>query len=100
MGQVLITYFLVQAAILLTAAFRRLNENWTPELVATLQKRYPELKDTRRLNMYKRRWEYMYVYMEVAYSRVWLSVHGWTFVRPVRRTQMLLALEYGILISP
>lgn len=30
----------------------------------------------------------MFVYMEVAYSRVWLTLHYWTFVRPVSRDIM------------
>ncbi|PBK66981.1 S-adenosyl-L-methionine-dependent methyltransferase [Armillaria solidipes] len=61
---------------------RRLKENWTPELISSLQERYPEFLDTHVLNAYKRRWLYMFVYMEVVYSRVWLTLHYWTFVRP------------------
>ncbi|KAK0190505.1 S-adenosyl-L-methionine-dependent methyltransferase [Armillaria mellea] len=61
---------------------RRLEENWTPDLIRSLQQRYPEFLDTHSLNVYKRRWLYMFVYMEVAYSRVWLTLHYWTFVRP------------------
>ncbi|KAK0444332.1 S-adenosyl-L-methionine-dependent methyltransferase [Armillaria borealis] len=61
---------------------RRLEENWTPELIMSLQERYPEFADAHALNVYKRRWLYMFVYMEVAYSRVWLTLHTWTFARP------------------
>ncbi|KAK0230322.1 S-adenosyl-L-methionine-dependent methyltransferase [Armillaria fumosa] len=49
---------------------RRLEENWTPELISSLQERYPAFSDTHALNAYKRRWLYMFIYMEVVYSRV------------------------------
>ncbi|KAJ7931579.1 S-adenosyl-L-methionine-dependent methyltransferase [Mycena leptocephala] len=61
---------------------RRLNENWTLDLIESLQQRYPELKDPYRLEMFRRKWHYMFLYMEVAYSRVWLSCFCWTFARP------------------
>ncbi|KAJ7116068.1 S-adenosyl-L-methionine-dependent methyltransferase [Mycena epipterygia] len=61
---------------------RRLHENWTPNLIESLQDRYPELKDPHKLEMFRRKWHYMFIYMEVAYSRVWLSCFCWTFARP------------------
>ncbi|KAF7367792.1 Cyclopropane fatty acid synthase [Mycena sanguinolenta] len=61
---------------------RRLDENWNSDLIDSLQRRYPELKDSYRLEMFRRKWHYMFVYMEVAYSRVWLSCVCWTFARP------------------
>ncbi|KAJ6489610.1 S-adenosyl-L-methionine-dependent methyltransferase [Mycena vitilis] len=61
---------------------RRLTDNWTPDLIDSLQQRYPELKDPYKLEMFRRKWHYMFVYMEVAYSRVWLSCVCWTFARP------------------
>ncbi|KAK0206983.1 S-adenosyl-L-methionine-dependent methyltransferase [Desarmillaria ectypa] len=61
------------------ASRKHLEENWTPDLILSLQKRYPEFLDTHSLNVYERRWLYMLVYMEVAYSRVWLTLHYWTF---------------------
>ncbi|KAK7684541.1 hypothetical protein QCA50_012488 [Cerrena zonata] len=61
---------------------RRLDESWTPELIQSLQERHPALKDELKLGMFKRRWEYMFQYMEVAYSRVWLSLKCWTMTRP------------------
>ncbi|KAJ7180734.1 S-adenosyl-L-methionine-dependent methyltransferase [Mycena filopes] len=61
---------------------RRLTENWTPDLIDSLQQRYPELKDPYKLEMFRRKWHYMFVYMEVAYSRVWLSCFCWTLARP------------------
>ncbi|KAJ7690076.1 S-adenosyl-L-methionine-dependent methyltransferase [Mycena rosella] len=63
---------------------RRLEENWNPDLIESLQQRYPELKDPYKLEMFRRKWHYMFVYMEVAYSRVWLSCVCWTLARPVR----------------
>ncbi|KAJ7705764.1 S-adenosyl-L-methionine-dependent methyltransferase [Mycena olivaceomarginata] len=61
---------------------RRLDENWTPDLIGSLQQRYPELKDPYKLEMFRRKWHYMFVYMEVAYSRVWLGCVCWTLTRP------------------
>ncbi|KAI0667899.1 S-adenosyl-L-methionine-dependent methyltransferase [Trametes maxima] len=61
---------------------RRLEENWSPKLVASLQERYPSLKDEKNMQILRRRWQYMFLYMEVAYSRAWLSLTTWTFVRP------------------
>ncbi|KAJ7614923.1 S-adenosyl-L-methionine-dependent methyltransferase [Roridomyces roridus] len=61
---------------------RRLEENWTPFLIDTVILRYPELKDPYKLEMFRRKWHYMFMYLEVAYSRVWLSCYCWTFVRP------------------
>ncbi|KAL1949852.1 hypothetical protein VTO73DRAFT_8733 [Trametes versicolor] len=61
---------------------RRLEENWSPKLVASLQERYPSLKEEHNMDILRRRWRYMYLYMEVAYSRAWLSLGTWTFVRP------------------
>ncbi|KAJ6609041.1 cyclopropane fatty acid synthase [Mycena sp. CBHHK59/15] len=61
---------------------RRLDENWTADLIDSLQQRYPELKDPYKLEMFRRKWHYMFVYMEVAYSRVMLSCVCWTLVRP------------------
>ncbi|KAJ7431778.1 S-adenosyl-L-methionine-dependent methyltransferase [Mycena galericulata] len=61
---------------------RRLDENWTTDLIESLQHRYPELKDPYKLEMFRRKWHYMFVYMEVAYSRVWLSCVCWTLTRP------------------
>lgn len=61
---------------------RRLEENWSPLLIESLQERHPNLKDPHLLAVFKRRWTYMFEYMEVAYSRAWLSLHFWTFVRP------------------
>ncbi|KAK7046918.1 cyclopropane fatty acid synthase [Favolaschia claudopus] len=60
---------------------RRLEENWTSDLIESLQKRYPELKDPYKLEMFRRKWHYMFLYMETAYSRVWLSCVCWTLAR-------------------
>ncbi|KAK7680560.1 hypothetical protein QCA50_016342 [Cerrena zonata] len=62
---------------------RRLDENWTPELQASLEVKHPALKDPHNLAMFKRKWYYMYLYMEVAYSRKWLNLVTWTFSRPM-----------------
>ncbi|KIP05276.1 hypothetical protein PHLGIDRAFT_129001 [Phlebiopsis gigantea 11061_1 CR5-6] len=62
---------------------RRFEENWDLQIKPAVQSRYPELADEHKLEVFRRRWTYMYVYMDVAYSRAWLSCHTWTFVRPV-----------------
>ena len=62
---------------------RRMDEGWTAELQSSLEAKHPGLKDEETLAMFKRKWHYMYVYMEVAYSRKWLNLVTWTFVRPV-----------------
>ncbi|CAK5261867.1 unnamed protein product [Mycena citricolor] len=61
---------------------RRLDEKWDGPLIDSLQSRYPELKDPHRLEMFRRRWHYMFIYMEVAYSQNLLSCVCWTFARP------------------
>lgn len=66
---------------------RRLDENWTPELQASLEAKHPALKDSHNLAMFRRKWYYMYLYMEVAYSRKWLNLVTWTFARPVSITR-------------
>ncbi|KAJ7748803.1 S-adenosyl-L-methionine-dependent methyltransferase [Mycena maculata] len=61
---------------------RRLDENWNSDLIDSLQQRYPELKDAYMLEMFRRKWHYMFLYMEVVYSRVWLTCVCWTLARP------------------
>ncbi|KZT01121.1 uncharacterized protein LAESUDRAFT_739328 [Laetiporus sulphureus 93-53] len=41
-----------------------------------------QLSDQRGLEMFKCKWEYMYVYAEVGYARAYMSMHYFTFVRP------------------
>ncbi|KAL6306063.1 CFS1-like protein [Sparassis latifolia] len=61
---------------------RRLQENWTPEMITEMLKDRPELSNERDLAIYKRKWEYMCVYAEVGYARAYTSMHYWTFARP------------------
>ncbi|KAJ7822182.1 S-adenosyl-L-methionine-dependent methyltransferase [Mycena olivaceomarginata] len=63
---------------------RRFEANWTEELGATMMARYPELKDPESMEMFRRKWAYMFSYMEVAYSRWWLGLTCWSVKRPGR----------------
>ncbi|KAJ6620569.1 S-adenosyl-L-methionine-dependent methyltransferase [Mycena sp. CBHHK59/15] len=63
---------------------RRFEENWTEKLEATMIERYPELKNSTNMAMFRRKWRYMFMYMEVAYSRWWLGLTCWTLKRPGR----------------
>lgn len=60
-----------------------MNENWTPELTSSMVAKYPELSEGDNMDMFKRKWEYMFVYCEVGYARQWVNMHIWTFLRPV-----------------
>lgn len=62
---------------------RRMDENWSPELTQSLIDRYPELSSRGNIENFKRKWRYMFMYMEVGYAHQWVSMLIWTFVRPV-----------------
>ena len=51
--------------------------------------------------MFKRKWEYMYIYAEVGYARAYTSMHYFTFVRPVSSVHDcgLLPNELTILVQ-
>ncbi|GJJ06048.1 hypothetical protein Clacol_000236 [Clathrus columnatus] len=61
---------------------RRLQKNWNPEVIQALQERYPEMKSMDKLEFFKRKWEYMYVYAEVGYATAYTTLHHFCFVRP------------------
>ncbi|TCD61764.1 cfs1-like protein [Steccherinum ochraceum] len=61
---------------------RRLEKNWTPALIATLQDRYPHLRSEDSLRAFKAKWHYIFVYAEVGFARAYSSLHCWTFARP------------------
>ncbi|KAJ6476038.1 S-adenosyl-L-methionine-dependent methyltransferase [Mycena vitilis] len=61
---------------------RRFEENWNEKLDLSLTERYPELKSPAEMAMFRRKWAYMFIYMEVAYSRWWLGLTCWTLKRP------------------
>lgn len=62
---------------------RRLERNWTPELISQIQAEQPQLRDGEALAAFKRKWEYTFAYAEVGFARAYTSCHCWTFVRPV-----------------
>ncbi|KAJ6468284.1 S-adenosyl-L-methionine-dependent methyltransferase [Mycena sanguinolenta] len=63
---------------------RRFEENWSEKLEFSMTERYPELKNPANMAMFRRKWVYMFAYMEVAYSRWWLGLTCWTLKRPGR----------------
>ncbi|KZS91158.1 cyclopropane fatty acid synthase [Sistotremastrum niveocremeum HHB9708] len=62
---------------------RRFEENWDEKLVRSLEERYPELKQKENMEIFRRKWRYMFLYMEIAYSRWWLGLTCWTLTRHV-----------------
>ncbi|KAJ7931059.1 S-adenosyl-L-methionine-dependent methyltransferase [Mycena leptocephala] len=63
---------------------RQFEENWTEKLDITMAERFPELNNPANMAMFRRKWGYMFLYMEVAYSRWWLGLTCWTLKRPGR----------------
>ncbi|VDB98090.1 unnamed protein product [Peniophora sp. CBMAI 1063] len=60
----------------------RFQRNWNEDLVKHIVKAQPQLASPEDLAIYKRRWEYMFVYAEVGFARAYTSMTYWTFVRP------------------
>ena len=44
-----------------------MKENWSPELTASMVAKYPELSQSESMDIFKRKWEYMFVYCEVGF---------------------------------
>ncbi|KAK7029627.1 hypothetical protein VNI00_014325 [Paramarasmius palmivorus] len=63
---------------------RRFQKNFEGDLIGYMQREYPFLKDPYRLEMFKRKWIYLFVYAEVGYARAYTSLHHFVFTRPVR----------------
>lgn len=61
----------------------RFQRNWNEDLIKHIVKAQPQLASKEDLAIYKRRWEYMFVYAEVGFARAYTSMTYWTFVRPV-----------------
>ncbi|KAH7883384.1 CFS1-like protein [Phlebopus sp. FC_14] len=60
----------------------RLQKSWGPDVIKSLIKSQPHLAEGDNLNIFKRKWEYMYVYAEIGYARGYTGLHHFTFVRP------------------
>ncbi|KAI0312761.1 CFS1-like protein [Amylostereum chailletii] len=60
----------------------RFQRNWNEKTIAAIVKAQPQLDNPEALAIYKRRWEYMFVYAEVGFARAYTSMTYWTFVRP------------------
>ena len=63
--------------------FRRFQETWGPDVIQSLIKCQPSLADDDNLAIFKRKWEYMYIYAEIGFARGYLGLHHFTFVRQV-----------------
>ncbi|KAH9934391.1 putative cyclopropane fatty acid synthase [Fomitopsis serialis] len=61
---------------------RRFEKNFTGEALETMQDKYPYLRDPKSLEVFKRKWRYLFVYAEVGYARAYTSLHRFTFSRP------------------
>ena len=61
----------------------RFQRNWNEDLIKHIVRAQPQLASPEDLAIYKRRWEYMFVYAEVGFARAYTSMTYWTFVRPV-----------------
>ncbi|KAJ7132231.1 CFS1-like protein [Mycena epipterygia] len=61
---------------------RRFQRNFKGEVVEHMQNQYPFLQDAKNLEMFKRKWLYLFVYAEVGYARAYTSLHHFVFARP------------------
>jgi len=61
---------------------RRFERNFRGEVVEHMQKEYPFLRDPKNLEMFKKKWLYMFVYAEVGYARAYTSLHHFVLARP------------------
>ncbi|KAJ6498323.1 cyclopropane fatty acid synthase [Mycena vulgaris] len=61
---------------------RRLDSNFKGKVIEELQETYPELHDPAKLQVFVKRWHYMFVYAAVGYARAYTSLICWTFARP------------------
>ncbi|KIJ60577.1 hypothetical protein HYDPIDRAFT_98479, partial [Hydnomerulius pinastri MD-312] len=60
----------------------RFQKTWGPDVTQSLLKSQPPLAGGENLGIFKRKWEYMYVYAEIGYARGYTGLHHFTFVRP------------------
>jgi cyclopropane-fatty-acyl-phospholipid synthase len=65
------------------ASCRRLQKTWGPDVIQSLIKSQPSLAEEDNLAIFKRKWEYMYIYAEIGYARGYTGLHHFTFVRQV-----------------
>ncbi|OCH84814.1 putative cyclopropane fatty acid synthase [Obba rivulosa] len=61
---------------------RRLEKNWSHEIITHLQEKYPELRNKKNIEAFRRKWMYMFAYAEVGYARAYSSLNCWTWTRP------------------
>ncbi|KAH7890616.1 cyclopropane-fatty-acyl-phospholipid synthase [Phlebopus sp. FC_14] len=61
---------------------RGFQKNFHGPLVEHMQEQYPALKDPKNLEVFKRKWLYIFLYAEVGYVRAYTSLHYFTYTRP------------------
>ncbi|KAF8495089.1 cyclopropane fatty acid synthase [Gautieria morchelliformis] len=61
---------------------RRLEASWNSDLIDAVLKDQPTLKEGDNVNIFKRKWQYMYAYAEAGFARAYTSAYCWTLVRP------------------
>lgn len=62
---------------------RRLEKNWNSDMIGKLCEDQPQLAESNNLDVFKRKWQYMFVYAEIGYAKGYTSMHYFTFARPV-----------------
>lgn len=63
--------------------YSRLESNWNKVLIESLQETYPALRDPAEMEVFHRKWKYMFVYMAAGYARRWVNSSIWAFSRSV-----------------
>ncbi|KAF8994979.1 S-adenosyl-L-methionine-dependent methyltransferase [Cyathus striatus] len=61
---------------------RRFEKNFKGSVAEGMKTKYPYLQDPQQLNAFIRKWRYMFVYTEMAFSRAHNSLHYFTLARP------------------
>ncbi|KAF8994978.1 S-adenosyl-L-methionine-dependent methyltransferase [Cyathus striatus] len=60
----------------------RFEKNFKGSVVEGMKIKYPYLQDPKNLEVFTRKWRYMFVYCSMAFSRADNSLHYFTFARP------------------
>ncbi|KAJ6456451.1 Mycolic acid cyclopropane synthetase-domain-containing protein [Mycena sanguinolenta] len=63
---------------------QRFDRNFKGKIVEDIRRTYPELDDPLKLEVFVKRWRYMFAYAAVGYARAYTSLMCWTFTRPVK----------------
>ncbi|KAF8994980.1 S-adenosyl-L-methionine-dependent methyltransferase [Cyathus striatus] len=63
--------------------FQRFEKNFKGSVVEEMKIKYPSLQNPEILEVFVRKWRYIFIYAEVGYARAYTSLHQFTFVRPL-----------------